>query len=608
MRKGEIVNGRDARATVGAPAFYPNRNFVPRHYTTRMSDLPHWAVEMRDLFKSGSVAQFLLNGNVFDLVPAGSGATRKLLPLRAFLDEVMFGSYDVVLYYDRGKGIRATRGADQWGEWLEQFPLDLRTPRAPGQALDLIDRFLLRSINLKSITGRDTPGASTRVAVVIDFAEFVVPQGNSLQLGGEFASNIVRVLGWANDPAILSANIATVLVTENLFDLNPLIVNNPHASKLKITLPDEPEMLSYLESLIATSFPDLAARCEVPVPTLAKRLTGLSRVGARTVLALALKNNQKITTAWLSKMKKEMIERETQGLLDFIESPFTLDNLAGMEEVKKWLREDGQLLKMNKLHALPMGYLFAGRIGTGKTFLVNCWAGELGVPAVVFKNFRDRWVGATESNLEKIFTILRALGQVVVFVDEADQMTGKREGSDGDGGLSGRVYAMLAAEMSNTRNRGKIIWVFATSRPDLVEVDLKRQGRLDVHIPLFPPQTKEETRALLLSVAKKAKFPMTEADLPDVREDLQLGGSELEGVLVRALRVFELAPEPRKPLKEILAEVFAEIRPSSHRAKLEYMDLVAVKECTDARFLPAHFRELTPEQIDARISELRPYV
>jgi len=573
-----------------------------------MSDLPHWAVEMRDLFKSGSVAQFLLNGNVFDLVPAGSGATRKLLPLRAFLDEVMFGSYDVVLYYDRGKGIRATRGADQWGEWLEQFPLDLRTPRAPGQALDLIDRFLLRSINLKSITGRDTPGASTRVAVVIDFAEFVVPQGNSLQLGGEFASNIVRVLGWANDPAILSANIATVLVTENLFDLNPLIVNNPHASKLKITLPDEPEMLSYLESLIATSFPDLAARCEVPVPTLAKRLTGLSRVGARTVLALALKNNQKITTAWLSKMKKEMIERETQGLLDFIESPFTLDNLAGMEEVKKWLREDGQLLKMNKLHALPMGYLFAGRIGTGKTFLVNCWAGELGVPAVVFKNFRDRWVGATESNLEKIFTILRALGQVVVFVDEADQMTGKREGSDGDGGLSGRVYAMLAAEMSNTRNRGKIIWVFATSRPDLVEVDLKRQGRLDVHIPLFPPQTKEETRALLLSVAKKAKFPMTEADLPDVREDLQLGGSELEGVLVRALRVFELAPEPRKPLKEILAEVFAEIRPSSHRAKLEYMDLVAVKECTDARFLPAHFRELTPEQIDARISELRPYV
>src|SRR4029453_4995118 len=114
-------------------------------------------------------------------------------------------------------------------------------------------------------------------------------------------------------------------------------------------------------------------------------------------------------------------EKECQGLLEFVESSFTLDNLGGHDAVKAWLREDTQLLKRGALHALPMGYLIAGRIGTGKTFLVQCWAGELGIPCVVFKNFRDRWVGATESNLEKIFSVLRALGQVVVFVDEADQ-------------------------------------------------------------------------------------------------------------------------------------------------------------------------------------------
>ena len=122
-----------------------------------------------------------------------------------------------------------------------------------------------------------------------------------------------------------------------------------------------------------------------------------------------------------------MIERECQGLLEFIESPFTLDHVAGLDAVKAWLREDATLLRRGALHALPMGYLIAGRIGTGKTFLVQCWAGELGIPCVVFKNFRDRWVGATESNLEKIFAVLRALGQVVVFVDEADQAAGRRE-------------------------------------------------------------------------------------------------------------------------------------------------------------------------------------
>ena len=115
-------------------------------------------------------------------------------------------------------------------------------------------------------------------------------------------------------------------------------------------------------------------------------------------------------------------------MLEFIESPFTLDNVAGHDAVKEWLRQDTALLKRGALRALPMGYLISGRIGTGKTFLVQCWAGEIGIPCVVLKNFRDRWVGATESNLEKIFAVLRAVGQVVVFVDEADQAAGEREG------------------------------------------------------------------------------------------------------------------------------------------------------------------------------------
>jgi SpoVK/Ycf46/Vps4 family AAA+-type ATPase len=307
-------------------------------------------------------------------------------------------------------------------------------------------------------------------------------------------------------------------------------------------------------------------------------------------------------------MKKDLIERECQGLLEFIESTVTLDHLAGADAIKAWLREDAALMHKGAFRALPMGYLITGRIGTGKTFLVQCWAGELGIPCVVFKNFRDRWVGATESNLEKIFSVLRAIGQVVVFVDEADQMAGKREGGDNDSGLSGRVYGMLAKEMSDTRNRGRIIWVFATSRPDLLEVDLKRQGRLDVHIPLFPPETSDEIRALFLAVARKVKVPLTEADVPVVPDGVSLGGNEIEGILVRALRVAELASDPKPSLREILEGVMKEVRPSAHTRKLEYMDLVAVKECTDARFLPPRLRDVTPEALEARITALKPYV
>jgi AAA+ superfamily predicted ATPase len=570
--------------------------------------LPDWAAQMCDLFRSGSISQFILHGNIFDVVPdAASGG--KGVPLKQYLSDVLFENYDVILHYDRGKGIRAAKGAEDWGDWVASFrgpdAQALATIRESGKALELIDRYLLRTINLQAIAERPR---SPKIAVIIDFAEFVAPSGYALQLGGEFAANVVKLLGWANDPAILRCNIVSVLLTEGLHDLNDLVVSNPRAAKLKVPLPGEEDMLEYMNGLSSSEIPALAAKCEVPLDVLARRLTGLSRIGAHTVVALALRKEGKITHKWLSDMKKEMIERECQGLLEFLETPFNLDQVAGLDAAKAWLRDDTKLLRQGAFHALPMGYLVVGRIGTGKTYLIQCWAGELGIPCVVFKNFRDRWVGATESNLEKIFSILHALGQVVVFVDEADQAAGKRESSDTDGGLSGRVYSMLAKEMSDTRNRGRIVWVFATSRPDLLEVDLKRQGRLDVHIPLFPPETSAEFVALFKAVARKLKFPLKSEDLPEIPAGIVLGGNEIEGVLVRALRTLELQPEPKRPLRDILSDVMKEVRPSAHTRKLEYMDLIAVRECTDARFLPEKYRKLSPEEVERRIDELRRFV
>ncbi len=567
--------------------------------------LPAWARELQDLYRSGACAQFLIHGNIFDVLPHGG----KMYSLKQYLDEVMWPGYDVVLHYDRSRGVRAVKGGEDWGKWVRDALGDdvkaMQYLREPGAALELIDRYLLRSLNLAALAPEKP---RPKIAVVVDFAEFVVPRGEAASLGGAFSANVVKVLGWANDPGILHANIVTVLLTEELQDLNELVAENPHAVALRVPLPNEGEMREYLEALIAGELTELPAKSDVPVDQLASRLTGLSRIGAKRVLALALRNGERITRQWLTRQKKDAIERECAGLMEFIESNFTLDNVAGLDAVRAWLREDTELLRRGALHALPMGYLIAGRIGTGKTFIVTCWAGELGIPCVVFKNFRDRWVGATEGNLEKIFSVLRALGQVVVFVDEADQAAGKREGGDSDGGLSGRVYSMLAKEMSDTRNRGRIIWVFATSRPDLLEVDLKRQGRLDVHIPLFPPETDAERRALLLAVARKVKIPIAEADLPELPPTITLGGNEIEGVFVRGLRIWELAAEPRPALKEILTQVFQEVRPNAHTRKLEYMDLVAVKECTDVRFLPARYRELGPEEIERRIEELRRFV
>jgi SpoVK/Ycf46/Vps4 family AAA+-type ATPase len=583
---------------------------------------------MRQVFRSGTTSQFVLYGNIFDLQPAPDGQGGiQYISLRRFLTEVMFAPFDVVLVYDRGKGIRVRKGGDHFHRFLKAFDtfqgtswaalpdagpdkmesLDLSglLPREPKRALELIDRFLRAGLARTKIVDGKAVADPLKVAVLIDYAHYIAPAGEPLYMG-DLSQSLIQIMDWSSDPAIMGAFVATVLITETLADLNGLLVENPYCCKIKVPLPEAADLRQYISAL-TTATSDFDALCEVSREELPGRIVGLSLVNARNLIQRALTLGEKITTKYLLRVKKEAIEREAFGRLEFLESSRTLDDVAGHVQAKAWLRQDAALMRRGRTQAIPMGYLLTGRIGTGKTYLVQCLAGEVGIPCVELKNFRDKWVGATEGNLEKVFSVLHALGQVIVFVDEADQATGRRGSSEGDSGLSGRIYGMLAKEMSDTNNRGKVLWIFATSRPDLVEVDLKRQGRLDVHIPLFPPDDAESRKGLMAGMARKLKMDISPEDLPVLPDNDQIGGNEMEGLLMRALRDFETQPEsgPKRTLKDILADAVTDFRPSAHTERLEFMDLLAVKECTDARFLPERFKNLSLAQVNARIEALK---
>ncbi|MFC1588320.1 ATP-binding protein [Planctomycetota bacterium] len=578
-----------------------------------LKTLPAWAKEMRSMFRSGALSQFILHGNVYDSIPyePESGKIQSC-SLPDFLADVMLQQFQVVLYYSQGTGIIAKRGKESWHAFLKAFDRwnDTNYAASPGavpkearKALELIDRFLQWSMRQTRLDeDKKIVAAPLKAGVIIDYAAFLFPAGDPLHIGGYYAEILIKVLQWANDPGIMDSHIATFLLVENLSDLNGKLVKSPYNAKLRIDLPSDREIAEYIPALLpsGTSLEDVS---EIPLSALAGRLAGLTRVNIRNMVSAALEDRKKLADDDLRQLKKSFIEKECHGLLEFIESDYNLDLIAGHDAARKWLRDDARLLAMNKHSSLPMGYLLTGRVGTGKTFLTLCWAGEIGIPCVVLKNFRDKWVGSTEANLEKIFNVLHALNNVMVFVDEADQATGTRGGSDS--AVSGRIYAMLAKEMSDTRNRGKIIWVFATSRPDLLEVDLKRPGRLDVHIPLFVPQTAGEKAGLFTGIMKKLDISIPAGKIPALPENVEIGGNEMEAILVRAKRLCDLQKNgDDKNLPEILAAVIEDFQPSAYTAKMEYMDLVAVKECTDRQFLIPKYAKLSSEEINRRIEEL----
>ena len=210
----------------------------------------------------------------------------------------------------------------------------------------------------------------------------------------------------------------------------------------------------------------------------------------------------KLDARGLKALKKGLIERQARGLVEFIEPPHDLEDFVGNEAIRHRLEEDSALLLKGRLDTAPMGYLICGPVGTGKTYLAECFAGSAGIPCLKLRNFRSKYVGETEANLEQILTVLRGMGPVVVVIDEADAALGNRE-AGGDSGTSSRVFSMIASQMGDTRYRGKLIWMLLTSRPDLLPIDLKRQGRAEVHLPLFSPRSDAEIASMIRAMAKK---------------------------------------------------------------------------------------------------------
>jgi SpoVK/Ycf46/Vps4 family AAA+-type ATPase len=304
-------------------------------------------------------------------------------------------------------------------------------------------------------------------------------------------------------------------------------------------------------------------------------------------------------------LKKELIEAESGGLLEFVQSRFDLSMVAGHEPAKKKLRDAALALRNGRFEVMPMGYVICGPVGTGKTFLTTCFAGEVGVPAVTLKNFRSMWQGVTEANLERVLRLLKAMSPIVVVVDEADAQLGNRS-SSGDSGVGNRVFSQIAQFMGNTELRGKVIWFLLTSRPDLLPVDLKRQGRAEEHLALFYPETDEERLTIFRAMQRKngMRFASDSAEKFFIENAGSLSGADTEAVLVRARMKSALEGDATVD-EEDLKHAIADFIPPSYPSEIELQNLVAVLECTSKSLLPVFYRDMDRGTILRRVAELK---
>jgi len=570
---------------------------------TYLDHYPSWAQEMARKYLTKTFTEFILHGDVRDLVPSvAPSGEQSYVPLQEFLVKDVFAERDVVVFYDRSSGIhfadkaskkdfnRALSGYDSlFGtEYQKQLPKD------PSRVFSLLENYFRLRLS-----------EGTRMAFIIDYAETIAPMAEASMYSAEDRQALVYLQKWSRDRQFLDRDFTITLITENLTDLNQQLVQSPHTAEIYVPIPEEEARKEYIDWYLEGRRSTFEANSDVPARVLAESTAGLNITQLRTILADVIENKSRLTFETLSDLKKDFIEEEAYGLLEFVETDLSLDLVAGHTEAKEHLRQAARALRAGRRDVIPMGYLISGPVGCGKTFLINCFAGEIGIPMVKLKNFRSQWQGVTEGNLEKILNLLEAMTPVAVMIDEADAALGDRD-AQGDSGVSQRVFSQIVSFMSDPKHRGRVLFFLVTARPDLMPVDLKRQGRAEEHLSLFYPSSREDREELLEVMMNRTgvHLPMDEVPPKLLDGERTFSGADMEAILTRA--GFRAAGKNGGVVTpEILQETVDDFIPPTYPTEVELQKLAAVLECTSRDLLPEPYKSMDRAEVVQRVEELK---
>ncbi len=560
---------------------------------TREPVLPTWARDLRNRYLAGEASMFLVHGNVRDLVPWDDGDTVSHVPVRTFLERFLARSKEIVAYWNCSEGFefpdRAHRArflrAVNARRALDGRPAVDELPRSPSEAIPLVEALVT--------------DPAQRAGVILDYVETVVPAGDLAFMGEADKANLVSLQRFASDPGLLASDNLLVLLAENLSDLHRRVVANAQLATVHLPLPDETERLAFLRAL-----PRRGVTLEMSEEVLAAVTAGLSLVQIRSLLRQAQQSGESVTFQAVSRRKKAIIEQECHDLVEFVEPDHDFSHVGGCERIKQDLLQMASAIRKGQRSRVPMGVIFVGPMGTGKTYVAEAFARESGLTCLKFKNFREKWVGSTEGNLERILHVVHALGYVLLIIDEADRSLSAS--GESDGGTSSRVVARLKEFMSDTSHRGRVVTLMMTNRPDKLDTDLKRPGRFDVKIPFFFPESADERRSVLEALFRRSRTVLEPGVSLEAMATATAGYSsaELEALLLAAGRL--AGSQDREALSQAdLDAALADVVPSRDTRMLEYMEMLAVFECSARRMLPDRHASLSTEEVQARLDGLR---
>lgn len=350
---------------------------------------------------------------------------------------------------------------------------------------------------------------------------------------------------------------------------------------------------------------------------LCKAAQGLTLQEAENAFARAMVSKGQLTIKELDVILDEKCQViKKTGILEFIKSDFNMNDVGGLENLKKWLikRNNSWLGKAQKDYNLPApkGVLITGVPGCGKSLTAKAMSALWQLPLLrldVGKIFSGL-VGSSEENMRKAIQTAEAVAPSILWIDEIEKGFGGN-GGERDGGTATRVFGTFLTWMSE---KTKPVFVIATANNiNALPSEMLRKGRFDEIFFVDLPTKAERKVIFKLHLEKRLKgsiskdFAVTDTLLNKLAEITEgFVGAEIEQVVISAL--FEAFSENRTLNEEHLYKVIKNTVPLS---TTQSEQILAIREWANERAVAAtahdesynYVPEETQEQIERKKKE-----
>ncbi|KAJ1915691.1 Ribosome biogenesis ATPase rix7 [Tieghemiomyces parasiticus] len=245
-----------------------------------------------------------------------------------------------------------------------------------------------------------------------------------------------------------------------------------------------------------------------PAPVTAKNKAAAEKPDTKSVEAGSATRGKRTNDAEDPERRKKTAKEGTRKNTALTETTVRLADVGGVDAC---IEEVLEYIAMPLLHPEvylftgvppPRGILLHGPPGCGKTLLANAIAGELGVPFLQISapSVVSGMSGESEKKIRDVFSEARVLAPCLLFIDEIDAITPKRETAQRE--MERRIVAQLLTCLDDlawekTGNRPVLI-IGATNRADALDPALRRAGRFDREISMTVPD--ERARESILRV------------------------------------------------------------------------------------------------------------